>query len=200
MSSSCRIFASSILTPGSCRSARAGLISIARPVFWTPSSGVGRPAACSSPPREVGRLRLLPASILPIRTQLRCVPTGSRTAIFPWDSGRWQPGTLPPLSSVPSPGHFGNSGIGIIEGPGTIAWSARVFKYFSLRERLRLRIDGLLDNVLNHPNFGFAMYQVDSGLNVTTAAKGRITTTNNVQSGANFDASRVVKLSVRLEF
>lgn len=50
-------------------------------------------------------------------------------------------------------GRIGNAGVGILEGPGTIAVSAGLSKTFTVRERLRFRFEATFTNVLNHTNF-----------------------------------------------
>ena len=50
-------------------------------------------------------------------------------------------------------GRIGDAGVGILEGPGTIAVSAGLSKTFVLRERLRFRFESTFTNVLNHTNF-----------------------------------------------
>src|SRR6202008_4205101 len=47
----------------------------------------------------------------------------------------------------------GNAGVGILEGPGTIAVNAGLSKTMTLREGLRLRFEATFTNVLNHTNF-----------------------------------------------
>jgi hypothetical protein len=50
-------------------------------------------------------------------------------------------------------GRLGNCGVGILEGPGTIAVSAGLGKSFVLSERLKLRFESTFTNVLNHTNY-----------------------------------------------
>ena len=58
-------------------------------------------------------------------------------------------------TNAPAPiGRFGTSGVGIIEGPGTINWDFAVSKSFNLTERARLRFEVSFVNVLNHVNLG----------------------------------------------
>jgi hypothetical protein len=47
----------------------------------------------------------------------------------------------------------GNAGVGILEGPGTIAVNAGLSKTMTIREGLRLRFEATFTNVLNHTNF-----------------------------------------------
>ena len=51
-------------------------------------------------------------------------------------------------------GRFGNSGVGIVNGPGTIDIALGLFKSFSLTEKLRLRVEATFTNLPNHPNYG----------------------------------------------
>ncbi len=50
-------------------------------------------------------------------------------------------------------GRFGNSGVGILRGPGTIAVAGGLFKSFHFTEKLRLRLEVTFTNLPNHPNF-----------------------------------------------
>jgi hypothetical protein len=56
--------------------------------------------------------------------------------------------TNPPI------GRFGTSGVGVLEGPGTVNWDFGVSKSFALSERARLRVEASFVNVLNHVNLG----------------------------------------------
>lgn len=63
--------------------------------------------------------------------------------------------TCPP-GSFQSPdfdGTFGNSPVGIIEGPGTEVDDVSLFKVFPLHENLHLRFRAEAFNLMNHPNF-----------------------------------------------
>ncbi len=60
-------------------------------------------------------------------------------------------GTSP---SHPPIGRFGTSGMGILQGPGTINWDFAISKSFNLTERARLRFEASFVNVLNHVNLG----------------------------------------------
>jgi len=50
-------------------------------------------------------------------------------------------------------GRIGNAGVGILQGPGTIAVSAGLSKTFAIRERTRIRFEATFTNALNHTNF-----------------------------------------------
>ena len=47
----------------------------------------------------------------------------------------------------------GNSGVGILRGPGIVTAAAGLFKSFSITERLRMRVEATFTNIANHPNF-----------------------------------------------
>jgi hypothetical protein len=49
-------------------------------------------------------------------------------------------------------GRFGNAGVGILHGPGTVVWNTGLAKNFALSERAKLRFEGAFTNALNHPN------------------------------------------------
>jgi hypothetical protein len=61
-----------------------------------------------------------------------------------------------PPGSFQSPdfnGTFGNSPVGIIEGPGTEVDDVALFKIFPLHDQFSMRLRGEAFNLLNHPNF-----------------------------------------------
>jgi len=62
--------------------------------------------------------------------------------------GTTAPGAPPPI------GRFGNAGVGILQGPGTINWDFGISKYFKLTEGAKLRVEVSFVNVMNHINLG----------------------------------------------
>jgi outer membrane receptor protein involved in Fe transport len=54
-----------------------------------------------------------------------------------------------------NPGEWGNSGRGILTGPGLKDWDIALFKGFQLREQLRLQFRCETFNTFNNVNFGF---------------------------------------------
>jgi hypothetical protein len=48
---------------------------------------------------------------------------------------------------------IGNSGVGILEGPGTVAVSAGLAKSMAIRENMHLRFEATFTNMLNHTNY-----------------------------------------------
>ena len=99
------------------------------------------------------------------------------------------------LSCFPIPangiGRFGNSGVGILTGPGTVDWNAGVFKVFPINEKLRLRFEASFTNVLNHPNLGIP------DMNVQAGSDFGVVHSQQPQDGAG---SRTGQLGLRLDF
>jgi len=60
-------------------------------------------------------------------------------------------------------GRFGNSSVGSVVGPGTVALSASVMKGVTLREGLTLQLGISAANLLNHRNYDVPNMQLDSG-------------------------------------
>jgi hypothetical protein len=94
-------------------------------------------------------------------------------------------------ASDPSPiGRFGNSGVGILEGPGTINLSMGLGKSFHFTERVVAKIEGSFTNLPNHTNLG------DPRLNLTSSSFGKIT----AERSAEFGGHRTGQVGVRIEF
>ncbi len=60
-------------------------------------------------------------------------------------------------------GRFGDSGVGILTGPGTVNWNFGLSKIFSLRERAKLRFESTFTNLPNHVNLDIPSMRVQSG-------------------------------------
>jgi len=91
----------------------------------------------------------------------------------------------------PAPiGRFGNSGVGIVTGPGTFGLNAALSKRFMIAERVSLRAEGSFTNVPNWTNLG------DPVLDIANANFGRITSAR----GVDFGSGRTGQVSLRLEF
>lgn len=99
-------------------------------------------------------------------------------------------GVRPGIDPAPI-GRFGNSGVGIVEGPGTFSWNAGMQKRFMFTERVGLRFEGSFTNLPNWTNLG------DPVLNVADANFGRITGT---RGSSDFGSNRTGQVSLRLEF
>jgi hypothetical protein len=48
---------------------------------------------------------------------------------------------------------IGNAGVGILEGPGTVAISAGLAKSMAISENMHLRFEATFTNLLNHTNY-----------------------------------------------
>jgi len=88
-------------------------------------------------------------------------------------------------------GRFGNAGVGILEGPGTVAVSLGLAKVFAVTEKARLRFESTFTNVLNHTNFAPPATQIDN-----TATFGVLSAPQNAENAGN----RTGQLALRLDF
>ena len=75
------------------------------------------------------------------------------------------------FSTPPASDPFGNLGRNAFRAPGFEQWDASIFKFFSVREKVRLQFRAEFFDVLNHTNFGIPNTQT------TSAAFGTIRTT-----------------------
>jgi len=92
---------------------------------------------------------------------------------------------------VPSGGGFGNSGRGIILGPGRQTLSLGLFRNFRIRESGRLRFQATFTNALNQPNFE------NPSMNVS--AVGSVATIRTVQI-RDFAGPRNGQVGIRYDF
>ena len=91
----------------------------------------------------------------------------------------------------PNPiGRFGNSGVGILNGPGTFGLNMGLSKRFILREGVGLRLEGSFTNLPNWTNLG------DPNLNIADNNFGRITGAR----GVDYGGGRTGQVALRLEF
>src|SRR5262249_25440220 len=88
-----------------------------------------------------------------------------------------------------STGRFGDSGVGIVNGDGTLSIALGLFKNFYVTEKLRLRLEATFTNVPNHPNFGTPNFFVDQpGFGQTTSVQSQENSGNRVgQVGVRLD-------------
>jgi hypothetical protein len=93
----------------------------------------------------------------------------------------------PPANS----GRLGNCGVGILQGPGTVAIAGGLSKTFALGERVRMRVEGSFTNLPNHSNFAPPAVNVSS-----PATFGK---TTSVQSSEN-SGNRTGQVALRIEF
>jgi len=85
----------------------------------------------------------------------------------------------------------GSAGVGILEGPGTIAVSGGLSKVMLLREGLKLRFEATFTNALNHTNFAPPSTNVSS-----PSTFGILTSAQTAENGGN----RTGQLALRLDF
>jgi hypothetical protein len=88
-------------------------------------------------------------------------------------------------------GRFGNAGVGILQGPGTIAPSFGLAKTIALSERTKLRFESTFTNALNHTNFAPPATQID---NKTTF--GVLSAPQTAENAGN----RTGQVALRLDF
>jgi hypothetical protein len=86
-------------------------------------------------------------------------------------------------------GRFGNCGVGILEGPGTVTFSMSTGKTFHLTERFAIRYEAQFSNLFNLVNWG------EPNMNIT-GSFGQITHAQQVaQAGP-----RTIQMSLRFQF
>jgi hypothetical protein len=100
----------------------------------------------------------------------------------------------PAAFAAPQPGAFGTSSRGVIIGPPEAILSSALQKYFSIRERAKLRVELMASNVLNHcghlSNPDLNISNVATAGVITAAAPGR----------ADGNWPRQVQIILRLEW
>jgi hypothetical protein len=82
-------------------------------------------------------------------------------------------------------GSFGNSGRGILDGPGLMGLDLGLMKSFALREGLRLQFRGEFFNVTNHPSFAPPAATVNS--TSTGIITSTVTDARQIQFGLRLD-------------
>ncbi|HXW90785.1 MAG TPA: carboxypeptidase regulatory-like domain-containing protein [Terriglobales bacterium] len=88
-------------------------------------------------------------------------------------------------------GRFGNAGVGILEGPGTVAVSLGLAKAFKVTEKAKLRFESTFTNALNHTNFAPPATQIDN-----TTTFGVLSAPQTAENAGN----RTGQLALRLDF
>ena len=88
-------------------------------------------------------------------------------------------------------GRFGNSGVGILQGPGTAAVSLGLAKEFRVTESVHVRFESTFTNVLNHTNFAPPATQIDN-----KSTFGQLTAPQTAENAGN----RTGQLALRLDF
>ena len=104
-------------------------------------------------------------------------------------AGNCRIGINPTRDAAPI-GRFGNAGVGIITGPGTINLSLGLNKAFYLTEKIKLEAGASFTNVANHVNLA------DPQMNVISTAFGRITSARSSELGG----SRTGQVTMRVSF
>ena len=109
----------------------------------------------------------------------------------------WQPGTNCLVGASPNStqfgapiGRFGNAGSALLVGPGTLNLNAGLAKYFSLTERVRIKVEGSFTNVLNHVNLANPVLAIDN------PSVGQITSARDV----DFGGARTGQVGARVEW
>lgn len=97
--------------------------------------------------------------------------------------------------AAPQLGRFGTSGKGVLYGTPVNVLHGTIAKVFHVKERMRIRVELLANNAMNHPNY------LDPNTNISQAATaGVITQTMN--RNAKFDSAipRELQAQLRLEW
>lgn len=94
-------------------------------------------------------------------------------------------------------GRFGNCGVGILHGPGTVSFSTTVGKQVKLSERLALRYEAAFANLFNH--FNPDVPNTQAFTNATGAINPSFGKIIAVQSGEEA-GPRNIQMSLRLTF
>lgn len=107
----------------------------------------------------------------------------------------WKFGTpctigLNPANDIAPIGRFGNSGVGVVTGPGTFNLSAGLSKIFSVTERVKIQLEGTFTNVTNHVNLA------DPNLSIDSNSFGKITAARF----GDFGGSRTGQIGARIRF
>jgi hypothetical protein len=164
--------------------------------FLTPTMSVGDPSGTNAPRRGTQRPDRVGAASGEVENPNRDRWMDRNAFVAP---GR-TPGTpdqfnfnvgVRPGQDLPPIGRFGNSGVGIIQGPGTFSWNAGLRKRFLITEQVNLQLEGSWTNLPNWTNLG------DPNPNVVDAVNfGRITGPRPSDFGSN----RSGQVSLRLQF
>jgi hypothetical protein len=101
---------------------------------------------------------------------------------------------------APDPiGRFGTSGVGIVEGPGTINWDFALSKSFNLTERAKLSLDVSFVNFLNHVNLGAPDMTITDANNPSQGLCG-FGCISSAQGLYQFAGARTGQVGARIDF
>jgi hypothetical protein len=95
-----------------------------------------------------------------------------------------------PGSDLAPIGRFGNAGLGVVTGPGSVNLSTALGKSFAITERLKIKIEGSFTNLFNHVNLADPVLAIDN------SSYGQITSAR----GSDFGGYRTGQISARIEF
>lgn len=101
--------------------------------------------------------------------------------------------------AVPQAGHFGDSGVDILEGPRTNVSNMTIGKEFPIKERFRLTLEGLFLDMFNTPTYAFPAANISSPgtVGVISSSLGGL----NVGGGmVETGGERAIVLRARIEF
>jgi hypothetical protein len=96
-------------------------------------------------------------------------------------------------------GRFGTSGVGILNGPGTIDWDSGLSKSFNLTERAKLQFEFSFVNVLNHLNLGNPNLNITNVNNPSTGLCG-FGCISSAQGLFSFAGARQGQVAARIDF
>jgi hypothetical protein len=100
---------------------------------------------------------------------------------------------------APAPGHFGNSGVNILEGPGLHLHHLTAIKRFAITERVQFVLQANATNVFNTPHFDFPSANIS-----VPASVGRVFQIRDAGSGPTggreMSGPRQVVFRFRVEF
>ena len=95
-----------------------------------------------------------------------------------------------PASDLAPIGRFGDSGIGILTGPGTVNLSTALGKSFAITEKVKFKIEGSFTNLFNHVNLADPVNGIDN------PSFGQITSART----SDFGGYRTGQVSARIDF
>ena len=91
-------------------------------------------------------------------------------------------------------GRFGTSGANILEGPGISVFHAGINKDFVVRERVKIKLEAVSTNFLNHPNFALP------SATIGTSTYGQILGLSGGASSSSGEGARDFQFTMRVTF
>ena len=95
-------------------------------------------------------------------------------------------------------GRFGNGGRAIIEGPGFWGINLGLFKYFTIHEDFKFRLQANMMNLFNHPKFGGFISRPD--FNIVSPSAGRFSSTDSSHGVTDVTPARLIEVGIRMEW